>query len=170
MLIPEMIEDYTVYGDDEQLIGVTEEMELPSFEPTTSTVAGAGIMGEMEVANDGHFGSQEIVIPFRTTTKHAYMLMEPGFHTLTLRASKKSSDSAEGKIYHHRLKIVIRGRNKKMEPGKLKMGEGMETKLTMELFYIKIEEAGSTLLEVSKTDRIYVVNGKDYYADIRKNL
>lgn len=46
--IPEAIHDFNMYLTGNKLGGITGEVEMPPFESMTSTVSGAGILGEYE--------------------------------------------------------------------------------------------------------------------------
>lgn len=167
--IPEKLNDYNLYNEAEKLVGVEAECELPNFESITTKISGAGILGEVESPNVGHFGSMKLPIAFRTVSKESGKLLEPRSHTLTLRADQGSYDVSKGQIGHQKLKVVVRGRPVKYEPGKLKSGEPTGTKVELELYYIKIECTGETLVELDKFNSIFVVNGVDYLAEVRAN-
>ena len=63
--IPTKINRYNVYNKGNRLLGVGEEMTLPDFEPSSETVTGAGILGEIDDPTVGYFSNQELEIPFR---------------------------------------------------------------------------------------------------------
>ena len=67
--IPTKINRYNVYNKGNRLLGVGEEMTLPDFEPSSETVTGAGILGEIDDPTVGYFGNQELEIPFRLLDK-----------------------------------------------------------------------------------------------------
>lgn len=168
--IPEKIVAYNLYDEGEKMVGITGEVELPEFESMTSTVGGAGIMGEVESPNPGHFSSQKLTIPFRTISKTAAKLFEPRGQTITLRADQSSYDVADGKIGHQGLKIVVRGVPTGFKPGKASAGNPTDSEITLELYYIKIELDGFTLIELDKYNSIYVVNGNDWLEEVRANI
>lgn len=169
-LIPEKLVAYNLYNEGELLIGSEAEVELPSFEAVTAEIAGPGILGTIESPNVGHFGALTVSITFRTVSKDSAKLNTPPAHTLTLRADQNSYDTGAGEIRNRGLKVVLRGRTKKYEAGKMKAGETTGTKVEIGLEYIKIEEDGNVLLELDKYNYIYVVNGADYLAEVRKNI
>ena len=168
--IPEKLNDYNLYNDAEKLVGVEAECELPSFEATTTKISGPGILGEVESPNIGHFGSLKLPITFRTVSRDSGKLLEPKSQTIPLRADQGSYDVSQGKINHQKLKVVARGIPVKFEPGKLKAGESTGTKVELEVYYIKIECEGITLVELDKFNSIYIVNGTDYLAEVRENI
>lgn len=167
--IPEKIHSYHLYNQGERLIGVHAEAEIPALEAMTSTISGPGILGEIEVPNIGHFGATSMDITFRTLSRDAAKLSGYGPHTLTFRADQESYDTVNGVIQHRLLKIVVRGFGKSFSPGKLVAGSATETKSTLEIIYIKIEEAGHVLIELDKFNPAYVVDGVDQMAEILAN-
>lgn len=74
--IPEKINAFNVYLSGSMLIGLSEEVALPSFEGITETVSGPGLLGEFESAALGHFSSMEMEIPFRQMDEEIFKLAD----------------------------------------------------------------------------------------------
>ena len=74
--IPTKINRYNVYNKGNRLLGVGEEMALPDFEPSSETVTGAGILGEIDDPTVGYFSNQELEIPFRLLDKETADMMD----------------------------------------------------------------------------------------------
>ena len=91
--IPTKINKYNVYNDTERLLGMGDEVTLPDFEAMSDTISGAGIMGEIEDPTVGHFGNQEMEIPFRVVDQEAVDMlnMTKAVH-LTLRSAQQNND------------------------------------------------------------------------------
>ena len=168
--IPEKLNAFNMYNEGEKMIGITGEVELPSFEATTSTVNGAGILGEVDSPNFGHFGSIKQVIPYQTISSDAMNLFESRDQTITLRGDMIYHDTAQGKYKHKGLRVVMRGVPASYKTGKASAGSATDSEITLELSYIKIELDGLTLVELDKYNFIYVVNGKDQLAETRNNI
>ncbi|MFX3673285.1 MAG: phage major tail tube protein [Paenisporosarcina sp.] len=168
--IPEKVVAYNVYDDQEKLVGISEEVTLPTVEFMTETISGAGIAGEYESANLGHTSSMTIEIPFRTLFEPSFRLMRPGGRTITLRASQQSYDVAAGKIQSRPLKVTLKVIPKAIELGKLAAGKMTETKNTLEVVYIKIEENSRVVLEIDKLNFICVIDGQDVLAEVRSHI
>lgn len=169
MNIPEKLVAYNLYNVGEKLIGSEAEVEMPSFESITNEISGTGILGTIESPTPGHFGSIVMAITFRTVSAEAAKLNEPRAQQIMLRGDQNSYDSSGGKIMHRGLKVVARGMPKKFALGKAKAGESTGTSVELELTYIKVEDDGFVLIELDKYNYIYVVNGVDYMAEVRKN-
>ena len=76
--IPSKINMFNVYRDGSVLVGLSDEVTLPDFEAVSESISGPGILGEIDDPAIGHFGSQEMEIPFRTFTDDLFALMAPG--------------------------------------------------------------------------------------------
>lgn len=168
--IPEKIINYNLYNELDKLVGVGAEFKLPNFEEMTETISGAGIGGEYESPTPGHFGSQEIEIPFRVLNSSALELMQKRMTTIFLRGAIQELDISKGEILEKDLKVTLRGLHKGLDCGKVAPGKAMEATCKIEVLYIKIESGGNTLLESDKLNMVHVVNGVDQLASIRNMI
>jgi P2 family phage contractile tail tube protein len=109
-------------------------------------------------------------IPFRVIIDKSFSLLSPKGRTITLRASQQSYDVSGGKILNRGLKITIRTIPKGLDLGTLGVGKMTETKNTLEIVYMKIEESGSTLLELDKLNFIFALNGEDILKEVRNQI
>ena len=137
--IPTKINRYNVYNKGNRLLGVGEEMALPDFEPSSETVTGAGILGEIDDPTVGYFGNQELEIPFRLLDKETADMMDMTKAVqLEIRGAQQTTNT-EGDIEFRPLRVVVRGRGGKLTTGKVKAGSSMDTKITLTTLYILIE-------------------------------
>jgi P2 family phage contractile tail tube protein len=166
--IPEKVVNYNVYDEGEKLVGIAAEVTLPTLESITETLSGAGIAGEIESPTPGHFGSTTIEIPFRVLQDPSFKLAVPGGRTVTLRAAQQSYDVSGGQLLHRGLKVTIKGLPKSQELGTLSPGKPTESKVTLEVVYLKVEENGATLLEMDKLNFICNIDGVDVLEQIRQ--
>ena len=65
------------------------------------------------------------------------------------------------------MRVVIRGKQKKFDPGKVKQGEQMDATVTVEVIYLMIEIDGKNKIEIDKLNFVYKVNGKDILEKVR---
>lgn len=167
-MIPEKIDAYNVYIDDNKLVGISAETTLPDFEAITETISGPGILGEIESPATGQFGPMEMEIPFRVIYQEIGSLMMISKATsITLRGSMQVTDSSDTSISNVPVRIVIRGKCKKTTSGKMAQGKAMESSVTFEILYILIEVNGVTQVELDKLNFVYTLNGEDQLALIR---
>lgn len=169
-IIPEVISNYNVYDNDANaLVGISGEIPLPNFEALTTTMSGAGLLGEIEDPVVGQFKSMDTEVPFRTLHTDMFELMNTGTPlSITIRGSEQSTASDTGATVQTQIRVVMKGKFKSFTGGKMKIGEGTDSKVKMELWYILIEINGKTMLELDKFNPVYIVNGKDMLAEINK--
>lgn len=165
--IPEKINNYNVYDESEKLVGISGEITLPTLEPLTESVSGAGIAGEVDSPTIGHFGSMTIDIPFRTILDQTFNLMEPKAQVIKLRAAQQNYDTAGGDYNVTPLRIILKTQPKSIDLGSIAMGTPTNTTNTLEVLYIKIVADGKEVLEYDKYNFIYRVNGTDYLQNVK---
>lgn len=167
--LPLVINNFNVYKQGNQLIGISGEIKLPEFENVTAEVSGAGILGTFEENVIGMFNSMEMEIPFRILDDDIFKFMDPTENVdLTLRASQQLTETGSGDIDYRGMRVVIRGKQKKFDAGKLEQGEQMDSAVTLEVIYLLIEIDGKNKIELDKLNFVYKVNGKDILAKVRK--
>ena len=88
--IPTKVYDYTAYDENEKLLGITGEVTLPTLEATTSTLSGAGMLGEVEAVNIGHFGSTSVELTMKTLFQKSFDFLTYSGKSLILRAAQES--------------------------------------------------------------------------------
>lgn len=167
--IPELIHDFNMYNSGNKIIGMTGEVALPEFEAMTETISGPGILGEIETGIPGRFGSMEQEIPFRVIDEDYFKLIDTSKPVeLTLRGAIQYTVATTGAIDHMGMRVVVRGRPKKISIGTVKQGGAMDSKIALELSYILIEMDGKKRVELDKMNSVFKINGKDMLAKVRK--
>ncbi|WP_445506768.1 phage major tail tube protein [Niallia sp. 03190] len=167
-IIPDKITDFNAYEENNKLVGLTGEVALPSLEAMTSTMSGAGLLGEVESVNIGHFGSVAIELTWKVLYDKTFNLMTYSGKPLILRGAVQYIDGATGKPSFKGIKITIKWMPKGLDLGKLAQNAQSESKNTLEIFYIKVEIDGKEMLELDKFNYVYRVNGQDQLSDIKK--
>lgn len=167
--IPTKINKYNVYNEQgNRLLGMGDELPLPDFEASSETVSGAGILGEIDDPTVGYFTNQEMEIPFRVLDQEAVdMLDMTKAVKLTIRGAYQTTNS-EGDIEFSQVRVVVRGRSKKLTPGKLKAGNPMESGVTLSILYILIEVDGEQMVELDKLNEVFKIRGVDVLAAIKE--
>ena len=149
--IPSKINMFNVYKDGNTLAGLSGEVTLPDFEAISETISGT----------IGHFGSQEIEIPFRNITNDTFTLMNPGDEVnLTLRGSIQVNTNGGGVDYVG-MRVIFRGKCKSFTGGTVKQGAAMASAIKLELTYIRIDLNGEAKVELDKLNSVYKLNGVD---------
>lgn len=167
--IPEVIHDFNIYTTGAKVVGVTGEVPLPDLEAMTETISGPGILGEIETTIAGRYGSMEQKIPFRCIDDDYFKTIDPTTPVeFTLRGAIQFNRKADGATDHMGMRVVERGRCKKISIGTVKQGGPMDSSVTIELTYIMIEMDGKKKVELDKLNGIFKVNGVDLLAKVAK--
>ena len=168
--IPTKINRYNVYNKGNRLLGVGEEMALPDFEPSSETVTGAGILGEIDDPTVGYFSNQELEIPFRLLDKETADMMDMTKAVqLTLRAAQQTL-TVEGNTEFRSMRVVVRGKSATLSMGSVKSGSSMGSGVTLNLTYILIEVDGESLIELDKLNPTFKVRGVDILQKVREMI
>lgn len=168
--IPEAIHGFNVYNGTNKIVGITGAVELPSFQYITNSISLAGMPGEYEAPVIGHVASQKMKIPFTQIDKDAYFAMVSGEENIVLRSSMQVRDVDTSKMEMENMVVTIRGATIEYELGSLEKAKTMNSTITKEVMYIKVVIENKTCLEYDKFNNIYVVDGKDMFEKVRKNL
>ena len=167
--IPEVINDFNMYNDGNKMVGVSGEISMAEFENMTETVSGAGILGEYEVPVAGRYGSTEQEIPFRVVDEDYFSLISPDDPVaLTLRGAIQQTGKSTNAVNYVGMRVVFRGRCKKISIGTVKQGGPMDGSITIEVTYVLIELDGKKRFELDKVNGVCKVNGKDLLAKIHR--
>lgn len=165
----ESVNQFRVYKNGNVLIGITGEVPLPALKGITTTIEGPGILGQIESACIGHYEGMEFPITFRSINNTVEFFNPFENQEICIRGALQCTDP-NAKIHFKGFRVVIRGKTTNIEPGKLKQTEGMDSVINIQATYYKIEVDGKTIIELDKWNSVFVVDGQDIMADVRKLL
>mgnify|MGYP002856507563 FL=1 len=168
--VPEMLQETRVYWDGEDnMIGIAN-VDLPELASNTTSITGVGLSGEVDAPVRGHFQSMELTLNWRTP--HVTGLRMSGGNPVSLQiyGSIQNFDSSVNDYVEERVIVSVRGRAKSYAPGTFEAMNTTDSSNTIEVHYIKIEIAGSTIVEIDKYGYKCVVGGVDFMATIRQNI
>ncbi len=167
--LPTVTNTYNVYKKGNAMIGLSDEITIPDFEAITEEMSGSGLLGKIQEAVMGHFGSQNMEIPFLNLDDDIFSFADPlEVIDLNLRAAQQQLKKDKGTAGYRGLRIAVRGKMISFKPGVLKQGGRMDASVKLELHYILIEIDGETKLELDKLNSVYRVNGKDIMEEMRQ--
>jgi len=167
--VPQKLINFRVYLDGTDLIGIAD-VELPSMEPMTDTVKGAGIAGEVDSPTLGHTKSITCTLNWRTVEKSTLSLAAYKAHNLDLRGAYQVYDAGSGEYLVRPVRVVLLAEPKGLNLGKLDVGVTAGASNQFEVLYIKVDIDGVTELEIDKFNYIYKVNGINELARVRAAL
>lgn len=161
--------DFSVFRNGTEFFGVAGA-DLPSLESMTDTLSGAGIAGEVDSPSMGQYGSMTLTLNWRTVVASLLALAAPMAHMLDLRGSQQTYDAANGVWRAVPVKHTVKVLPKNTALGSLGKNASTESSNEFEVVYIKTWVDGKEVLELDKYNYIFKINGKDYLAEMRKNL
>lgn len=168
-LIPTLLTNAKVYRDGKDLLGIAD-LELPDFEYMTESMAGLGVMGEIDMPVIGHFKSMSARLKWNTLTTANTALVLTERQNLDVRGSIQIADGGTGNIINQAIKALLLGWPKKSGVGKFEPGKKLEPETEMEIQYLKIWLGGKELIEVDKLNFSFKVEGVEQMAEIRTNM
>lgn len=167
--IPERLINYAAYQDGNRFLGMVDT-KLPSIEPMTDTLSGAGIAGELETVVLGHFKSMTVSMKWRTIQKQQFALFKQGSHQIDLRGSSQVYDSGAGQYKTVPVRITLKLAPKKLDLGTFQAAKTTDTENEFEVMYLKIFVSGDEVLEIDKLNFICKISGEDILASVRDDL
>ena len=158
-----------LYEDSVNLLGIAK-VKLPAVTYPCVTIAGAGLMGNMEVPLYGMVDAMTLDIDFLTATTESVRLMTPTKHQLDMRVAEEywEVEQAEVGVWADRYVVIIRP--KTIDPGTVAPMASADTKGQFAVYYYAAYKDGKQLWEIDKRNMKCVINGVDYMADVRKAL
>ena len=170
MNIPAKLTDYEAYSDDKRLIGITT-VTLPSLEYLTDTIKGPGILGEMDMPTFGMPGSMACEIEWRTIHEDftKYVQNKRGV-TFEFWGNNQEYNAGSHQWNNVGVRVAVAGVIKKAEFGNMEVSAESGSKITVELYRLKVSINGKEKLHIDKFSKVYAVDGEDLYAEVRKNL
>lgn len=166
--IPDKMTSCNIYKEGNRLVGVTDEITLPSYELEAEEIRGFGMMGGFNSPSFVNVGPMEQEITMRMMDGDAFEAMGAGDAIdLTIRGGMQRM-TGTGAIEEVGARVVERGFLKSVDFGTMKQGSPMNATLKYEVIYLMIEIDGVKKLEIDKLNCVHYVNGKDLLEKARK--
>lgn len=148
----------------------TQSYTRPELAMMSDGVSGAGIMGEIDLPTLGQLDSMEVEVVLNKTNERAIAMFSPGAHTMEVRWVTNVLNSANGASTVQANKEIIKYVPKSLSMGDIENNETNEASLTGEVLTYQYIIAGKTVIKIDKLNNVFIINGKDYSAEIRKAL
>lgn len=168
--IPEKLNDFRVYIDDNNTSPGISDIELPTLNAISDTVSGAGILGEYDSPLLGQFESAKIKLNWKSIGEERALLYQVGSHKIDCRLANQSYDIASSTHKISADRVVVIGPVISNEFGKASKGSAYEGSTEIECMYYRLESNGKVLIELDKVNHIFKVNGVDQLSELRKAL
>lgn len=163
--------NYSVYVRKEgrpYKVGDTTEIQLPSIEMLTDSIKGAGIVGEVDLPVYYQPGSMTLGVSIRVPGEDIGLLMEANDIEVRWVTDVFDTTNTKTKINAH--KAFVKCVNKKIEEGKVTMGEASDGSFEYEVFAYKRIINGKEIINIDKFNGIFAVNGKNLLQDVQAAL
>lgn len=164
---------YSIYdrtSGSAKFVEDTTSYTRPEIAMMTDSVAGSGIMGEIDMPNLGQLDSMEVELVLNKTNERAIAMFAPGAHTMEARWVTNVLNSADGGSQIQANKEIIKYLPKTLSMGDIENNETNEATLTGEVITYQYIIAGKTVIKIDKLNNVFIVNGKDYSSAIRAAL
>ena len=148
----------------------TATYKRPDIEMLTDGFTGAGIMGEIDLPTLGQIGGMEGEITFNRTNQKVVALFSPGSHIIEARWVTNVLDTATGASKIQANKEIITLLPKSLSLGDIEGNETNESTMTYEVVAYEYLIDGKSMIKIDKLNNVFIVNGKDYSAQIRDAL
>ncbi len=158
-----------IYDDGVDLMGVAK-VKLPAITYPCVTIAGTGMMGNMEVPLYGMVDNMTMDINWLSHTGDAVRLAAPKKHQLDLRVVEEFWDveGAEERVQPNKYVVLVRP--KTMDPGTVTPMSAADASGQYAVYYYAAYRDGKQLWEIDKRSMKCVILGVDYMAPVRKAL
>lgn len=164
---------YSVYDRTKgsaKFVEDTASYARPEIAMMSDGISGAGIMGEIDLPTLGQIDSMEITIGLNNTNAKAIEMFAPGAHTAEIRWATNVLDSATGSSKVQAKKDIVKYLPKSLSLGDVENNETNEGELVGEVLTFQHIIDGKTVIKIDKLNNVFIVNGVDYSAQIRKAL
>lgn len=164
---------YSIYdrtSGSSKFVEDTSSYTRPDIEMMSDGVTGAGIMGEIDLPTLGQIDSMEFELTLNKTNERSIAMFSPGAHTMETRWVTNVLNSATGASTVQANKEIIKYIPKSLSMGDIENNETNEATLTGEVLTYQYIIAGKTVIKIDKLNNVFIVNGVDYAAAIRKAL
>jgi P2 family phage contractile tail tube protein len=161
--------DFAVYEDADEFLGIANA-PLPSINSKVITINGAGILGDVDVPVLAHLDAMETSLAFRNYTTRLARLHEYRRHVLELRVAQQAENPALGALVTDTVKYVMGVVPKSVSGGTVTPATPLDSTIAFSVRYLAMYVNGEKVTEIDQLNGIYIINGIDYYSDVRKAL
>lgn len=158
-----------IYEDSVNLLGVAK-VKLPDIVYPVVNIAGAGMMGNMEVPLYGMVDAMTTTINWLTPHGDAVRLMSPKKHQLDMRVAEEYWEVEDAEVGLWADKYVMIVRPKTTTPGTIAPMGAADTSGEYAVYYFAGYRNGEQLWEIDKRNMKCVILGVDYMEPVRKAL
>ncbi len=163
------VANYEIYVAGGRTLG-SAEVTLPDLAYMTTTIKGAGVLGEIDVPTIGHFSNLETTIKWLAINEHNFKFIQHNRIDFAFYVAQQGYDSATGKYSIVQDKFEIGAVPKNLNLGKVVPAELMDTETVCSIVNIKETYNKKVVFELDKLNGICKINGVDCVSDLKTAL
>lgn len=167
MALPSKLKYFSTFMNSVDHIGETTEVVLPKLSRKMEDFRAGGMDGPVSI--DMGQEKLEIEITYGGLIREALNQYAATKHDAVLLRFA-GQYQREGSDIDDHLEVVVRGRIQEIDFGSAKAGDDTTFKTKLVLSYYKLTINGATVIEISQTDMVCMVNGHDRLAAARKAI
>lgn len=169
MALPRKLKHFNVFLNGVDYHGVAESVTLPKVTRKLEGWRGAGMNGAVQIDMGLDDGALTLSWTLGGYDALPYRLMAtPVIDAVMVRFAGSVQRDDTGEVTA--IEVVVRGRNKEIDPGDSKEGDNTSLKITTECTYYKLTMDGEDLIEIDLPNMIEKVGGVDRMAEHRKAI
>lgn len=158
-----------VYEDSIRRCGLASAT-LPQINYTTTSITGAGMMGPIDVPLVGMVENMTLTLNWLEITGDAVGLQTPEKHNIELRVATENWQVEQAEIEIQSDKYVMIVQPRSLNPGDITPMSAPNASQEFTVYYFAGYKNGTQLFEIDKRNMKNVINGTDYFADVKKAL
>jgi len=161
--------DFAVYEGDDEFVGMAS-VTLPDKIQKTMTVNGAGIGGDVEVPVKSQYEAMSLTVAFKNYSPRVARLRQHGRHNIELRVAQQDEDPVAGQLVTAAVKHVFSLVPKSATGGNIAPATAGDMTITFSVRSWRTSYDGVLVDEIDQFNRVDIVNGIDFNADVRRAL
>lgn len=166
MQLPRLLKSFNIFTDGLNKHGVTMTVKRPALKFKTEDYTPGGVPFELSAIHGVEKLELELVSKGYDVELFKSISHKIGGNLVRYQGSLHKEDEEE----HQMLYGEFRGRIVEVEPSEDKAGEGGEHTFKYVLTYWKESVNGEDIIEIDVMNLKCIINGRDYFAGMRKNL
>ena len=161
--------NFAIFEDGTEYLGMAS-VGMPTLSNLVQSINGAGIAGNIEAVIKGHVDNMTLTLNFRTTTPQSVKLSELRRHIIDLRVAQQNEDTINNSLGVTREKHVMVVIPKTHNVGNIAPASPSNGTGEYAVRYWATWIDGKKVREIDPVNFIYMVDGVDYLADVKKAL
>lgn len=167
MALPNKLRKFNLFNNGNSYLGLIEEVTLPKLGWKTEEYDGAGQVAPVDIPLSLEKLEMEMTLG-GLVVGVMKQFGTIGLADVPLRFNG-SYQEAQGSAIKA-VEVNVRGFHRQIDPGNAKQGDNTQHKISTSLSYYKLTIDGEDIIEIDALNQVFIVDGKDLYADHRQAM